>query len=87
MLSPKKVKWRKQQKGKMRGKAFRGGSLKFGDVGLKAMECGKITSRQLEASRVAMTRYVKRGGNIWIRIFQDKPVTKKAAETRMGGGN
>ena len=86
MLSPRKVKWRKQQKGKSRGKAFRGGSLHFGDYGLKALECGLITSRQLEASRVAMTRYVKRGGNIWIRIFPDKPLTRKPLETRMGSG-
>src|SRR3954468_16609002 len=86
MLAPKRVKWRKQQKGKMRGKADRGGTLFFGEFGLQATECGRITSRQIEASRVAMTRYVKRGGKIWIRIFPDKPVTKKAAETRMGSG-
>jgi large subunit ribosomal protein L16 len=86
MLSPKRVKWRKHQKGKMRGKADRGGTLFFGDFGLQATECGRITSKQLEASRVAMTRYVKRGGKIWIRIFPDKAITKKAAETRMGSG-
>lgn len=86
MLSPKRVKWRKHQKGKMRGMADRGGALHFGEFGLQATECGKITSRQIEASRVAMTRYVKRGGQIWIRIFPDKALTKKAAETRMGSG-
>lgn len=86
MLSPKRVKWRKVAKGKMRGKALRGGFLHFGDYGLQATECGRITARQLEAARVAMTRYVKRGGQVWIRIFPDKPVTKKAAETRMGSG-
>ncbi len=86
MMSPKRVKWRKHQKGKMRGKADRGATLFFGDFGLQATECGRITSRQIEASRVAMTRYVKRGGKIWIRIFPDKAITKKAAETRMGSG-
>ena len=86
MLAPKRVKWRKVQKGKMRGKADRGATLNFGDFGLQATECGRITSKQLEASRVAMTRYVKRGGQIWIRVFPDKPITKKAAETRMGSG-
>src|SRR3954465_15482942 len=86
MLAPKRVKWRKVQKGKMRGKADRGGTLFFGEFGLQAAECGRITSKQIEASRVAMTRYVKRGGKIWIRIFPDKPITKKAAETRMGSG-
>jgi large subunit ribosomal protein L16 len=86
MLAPKRVIWRKVAKGKMRGKADRGGTLFFGDFGLQATECGRITSRQIEASRVAMTRYVKRGGNIWVRIFPDKPITKKAAETRMGSG-
>src|SRR3954462_3388341 len=86
MLSPKRVKWRKVAKGKMRGKADRGGVLFFGEFGLQATECGRITSRQIEASRVAMTRYVKRGGKIWIRIFPDKAITKKAAETRMGTG-
>jgi large subunit ribosomal protein L16 len=86
MLAPKRVKWRKHQKGKMRGKADRGGTLFFGEFGLQATECGKITSKQLEASRVAMTRYVKRGGRIWIRVFPDKALTKKPAETRMGSG-
>src|SRR3954449_8240019 len=86
MLAPKRVKWRKQQKGKMRGTADRGGTLFFGEFGLQATECGRITSKQIEASRVAMTRYVKRGGKIWIRIFPDKAITKKAAETRMGSG-
>jgi len=74
------------QKGKMRGRADRGGTLFFGEFGLQATECGKITSRQIEASRVAMTRYVKRGGQIWVRVFPDKALTKKAAETRMGSG-
>src|SRR3954453_20145958 len=86
MLSPKRVKWRKVAKGKMRGRADRGGTLFFGNYGLQATTCGRITSKQLEASRVAMTRYVKRGGKIWIRIFPDKAITKKAAETRMGSG-
>lgn len=86
MLAPKRVKWRKQQKGKMRGKALRGGTLNFGTYGLQAVECGKITSRQIEAARVAMTRYVKRGGQVWTRIFPDKALTKKPAETRMGSG-
>lgn len=86
MLAPKRVKWRKVAKGKMRGRADRGGTLAFGDFGLQATECGRITSRQIEASRVAMTRSVKRGGQIWIRIFPHKPITKKAAETRMGSG-
>jgi large subunit ribosomal protein L16 len=86
MLSPKRVKWRKHQKGKMRGQADRGGTLFFGEFGLQAAECGKITSKQIEASRVAMTRYVKRGGKIWIRVFPDKALTKKPAETRMGSG-
>ena len=86
MLAPKRVKWRKQQKGKMRGKADRGGTLFFGEFGLQATECGRISSKQIEASRVAMTRYVKRGGKIWIRIFPNKSITKKPAETRMGSG-
>jgi large subunit ribosomal protein L16 len=86
MLAPKRVKWRKHQKGKMRGTADRGGTLFFGQFGLQATECGRITSRQIEASRVAMTRYVKRGGKIWIRVFPDKAITKKPAETRMGSG-
>jgi len=86
MLAPKRVKWRKQQKGKMRGFADRGGTLFFGEFGLQASECGRINSRQIEAARIAMTRYVKRGGQIWIRVFPHKPVTKKPAETRMGSG-
>lgn len=86
MLSPKKVKWRKQQKGRMRGKADRGGALFFGEFGLQATECGRINSRQIEAARIAMTRSIKRGGQIWIRVFPDKPITKKPAETRMGSG-
>ncbi len=86
MLSPKKVKWRKVQKGRMRGKAYRGSDVSFGDFGLMALEPCKITSRQIEAARIAMTRYAKRGGKVWIRIFPDKPMTKKPAETRMGKG-
>ncbi|MBS0013017.1 MAG: 50S ribosomal protein L16 [Desulfobacterales bacterium] len=86
MLSPKKVKYRKRQKGRMKGKAERGSSLNFGDYGLQAVECGMITSRQIEAARIAMTRKVKRGGKMWIRIFPDKPITKKPAEVRMGKG-
>ena len=86
MLMPKKVKYRKQMRGRRRGKAQRGSSVSFGDFGLKIMECGWITDKQIEAGRVAMTRFVKRGGKIWIRIFPDKPVTKKPAETRMGKG-
>src|SRR5437660_12486280 len=86
MLMPKKVKYRKQQRGRMAGKAWRGSELSFGDYGLKVLECGYITDRQIEASRVAMTRFVKRGGKIWLRLFPDKPVTKKPAETRMGKG-
>ena len=86
MLMPKKVKFRKQQRGRMRGKAWRGSDLSFGDFGLKVMEPGWVTDRQIEAARVAMTRFVKRGGKIWIRLFPDKPVTKKPAETRMGKG-
>jgi large subunit ribosomal protein L16 len=86
MLSPKKVKFRKQQKGRMRGKAYRGSTLNFGDFGLQAVECGSLTSRQIEAARIAMTRKVKRGGKMWIRIFPDKPYTKKPAEVRMGKG-
>jgi len=86
MLQPKKVKHRKQHKGRMRGKAYRGSSLSFGDYGLQATECGRLTARQIEAARIAMTRHVKRGGKVWIRIFPDKPVTRKPAETRMGKG-
>ena len=86
MLMPKKVKFRKQQKGRNRGKAWRGSELAFGDFGLKTMEHGHITDRQIEASRVAMTRFIKRGGKIWLRLFPDKPITKKPAEVRMGSG-
>lgn len=86
MLMPKKVKFRKQQRGRITGKAWRGSSLAFGDFGLKAMHCGLITDRQIEAARIAMTRYIKRGGKVWIRIFPDKPITKKPAEVRMGSG-
>lgn len=86
MLAPKRVKFRKQQKGRMRGTAFRGSTLSFGDFGLKALGCGYITSRQIESARVAITRHVKRGGQVWIRFFPDKPITKKPAETRMGKG-
>jgi large subunit ribosomal protein L16 len=86
MLQPKKVKHRKQQKGRMRGKAYRGSTLAFGDFGLQAVEGFRMTARQIEAARIAMTRHVKRGGKVWIRVFPDKPVTKKPAETRMGKG-
>lgn len=86
MLMPSKVKFRKQQRGRTRGKAWRGSSLAFGEYGLKVLKPGWITDRQIEASRVAIMRYIKRGGKLWIRIFPDKPVTKKPAETRMGKG-
>ncbi|MBI4746082.1 MAG: 50S ribosomal protein L16 [Deltaproteobacteria bacterium] len=86
MLMPKKVKHRKMMKGRMRGAAYRGSDLSFGEFGLQAQECGWITTRQIEAGRIAMTRFIKRGGKIWIRIFPDKPITKKPAETRMGKG-
>jgi large subunit ribosomal protein L16 len=87
VLSPKKIKYRKRQKGRLKGKAFsKGSSLEFGDFGLQALECGLMTSQQIEAARVAITRHVKRGGKIWIRVFPDKPLTKKPAETRMGKG-
>ncbi|MBN2495158.1 MAG: 50S ribosomal protein L16 [Deltaproteobacteria bacterium] len=86
MLQPNKVKWRKIQKGRMRGCARRGNTVAFGDCGLMATECGWITARQIEAARVAITRHVKRGGKIWVRIFPDKPLTKKPLETRMGKG-
>src|SRR2546429_9079388 len=86
MLMPKKVKYRKQMRGRRNGKAWRGGDLAFGEYGLKAMECAWITDRQIEAARVAITRFIKRGGKMWIRIFPDKPVTVKPAETRMGKG-
>jgi large subunit ribosomal protein L16 len=86
MLSPKKVKYRKMQKGKMRGTAERGGRLSFGQFGLQALECGYVSAKQIEAARIAMTRHVKRGGKMWIRIFPDKPISKKPAEVRMGKG-
>ena len=86
MLSPKRVKFRKQHKGRRGGTAYRGATLAFGDYGLKAMERGWLTARQLEAARIALTRHIKRGGRVWIRVFPDKPITKKPAETRMGKG-
>jgi len=86
MLEPKKVKFRKQQKGRRRGTAYRGSALAFGDFGLKAVGRGWMSAREIEAARVALTRYLKRGGKVWIRIFPDKPLTKKPAETRMGKG-
>jgi large subunit ribosomal protein L16 len=86
MLMPKKVKFRKQMKGRRTGLAVRGAAVSFGEFGLKAVEPGWLTSRQIEAARIAMTRHIKRGGKIWIRIFPDKPITKKPAETRMGKG-
>ncbi|RME20138.1 MAG: 50S ribosomal protein L16 [Deltaproteobacteria bacterium] len=86
MLSPKRVKYRRRQKGRMRGLSYRGSRVSFGDYGLQATECGWLTSRQIEAGRVALTRHVKRGGKVWIRVFPDKPISKKPAETRMGKG-
>jgi large subunit ribosomal protein L16 len=86
MLSPKKVKWRKQQKGRMRGLAKGGNSVDFGDWALQTLECGWLTARQIEAARVAINREIKRGGKLYVRIFPDKPITKKPAETRMGKG-
>jgi len=86
MLMPSKVKFRKQQRGRRCGLALRGSEVSFGDYGLKVMRAGWITARQIEASRVAMTRFIKRGGKIWVRVFPDKPITKKPAETRMGKG-
>jgi large subunit ribosomal protein L16 len=86
MLAPKKVKYRKQQKGRIRGIASRGCTLAYGDFGLQATVNGVVTARQLEAARIALTRYIKRGGRVWIRVFPDKPLTKKPAETRMGKG-
>ena len=86
MLAPKKIKHRKQMKGRMRGSAYRGSSISFGDYALKAVECGRMTSQQIEAARIAINRKVKRGGKMWIRVFPDKPLTKKPAETRMGKG-
>jgi len=86
MLMPKKVKYRKQMRGRRRGKAWRGSTISFGDFGLKVLEPGWVTDKEIEAGRIAMTRFVKRGGKIWVRIFPDKPITKKPAETRMGKG-
>ena len=86
MLMPKRSKYRKQQKGRMRGKAYRGSKVSFGQYGLKSMDPGRITARQIEAARIAITRHIKRGGKVWIRLFPDKPLTKKPAETRMGKG-
>lgn len=86
MLMPKRVKRRKQMRGRMKGKALRGNKITYGDFGIVAMEPSWITSNQIEAARIAMTRYIKRGGNVWIKIFPDKPVTAKPAETRMGSG-
>ena len=86
MLMPKKVKFRKQQRGRMKGKAWTGSKVSFGDYGLKALECGWVTDREIEAGRIAITRFIKRSGRIWIRVFPDKPITKKPQETRMGKG-
>ncbi len=86
MLMPKKVKFRKQQRGRMKGKAWTGSKVSFGDYGLKALECGWVTAREIEAGRIAITRFIKRSGRIWIRVFPDKPITKKPQETRMGKG-
>jgi large subunit ribosomal protein L16 len=86
MLSPKKVKYRKQMKGNLRGTAYRGSTINFGEYALKAMECGRMTAQQIEAARITINRTVKRGGKMWIRVFPDKPLTKKPAETRMGKG-
>jgi large subunit ribosomal protein L16 len=86
MLQPKRTKFRKVQRGRMKGKAWTGSQVSFGDFGLKAMECGWVTDRQIEAGRIAITRFVKRSGRIWIRLFPDKPITKKPQETRMGKG-
>src|SRR5947209_8579456 len=86
MLSPKRVKYRRVQKGRMRGKAYRGSDLTFGNYGLQSLECGRITARQIEASRVAIARHAKKIGKMFIRIYPDKPISKKPAETRMGGG-
>jgi large subunit ribosomal protein L16 len=86
MLSPKKLKYRRRQKGRIRGKAYKGSTLEFGDYGLQAVECGFMSAQQIESARIAITRHVKRGGKIWIRVFPDKPITKKPLETRMGKG-
>jgi len=85
-LMPKKVKYRKQMRGRRRGKAWRGSTIAFGDYGLKALEAGWVSDKQIEAARIAVTRFIKRGGKIWVRVFPDKPITKKPAETRMGKG-
>jgi large subunit ribosomal protein L16 len=86
MLSPKKLKYRRRQKGRTRGTAYKGSTLEFGDFGLQAVECGFMSAQQIESARIAITRHVKRGGKLWIRVFPDKPITKKPAETRMGKG-
>ncbi len=86
MLSPKKLKYRRRQKGRITGKAYKGSTLEYGDFGLQAVECGFMSAQQIEAARIAITRHVKRGGKIWIRVFPDKPITKKPLETRMGKG-
>jgi large subunit ribosomal protein L16 len=86
MLSPKRTKYRKSQKGRMTGLAYRGSDVSFGSYALQAVSCGRITARQIEAARIALTRHVKRGGQVWIRVFPDKPISKKPAETRMGKG-
>ena len=86
MLSPKKVKWRKHQKGRMKGRAYVGDKVTFGDYGIQAVTCGYVSNRQIEAARIAMTRKIKRGGNVWIKIFPDKVLTKKPIEVRMGKG-
>ena len=86
MLSPKKVKYRKKMKGRMKGAAYRGSKISFGDYALKATQCGKMTAQQIEAARITINRTIKRGGKMWIRVFPDKPITKKPAETRMGKG-
>jgi large subunit ribosomal protein L16 len=86
MLAPKKVKWRKMMKGRRKGTAWRGSSLAFGDFGLQATDRGWLSAREIEAARVALTRHIKRGGRVWVRVFPDKPLTKKPAETRMGKG-
>lgn len=86
MLMPKRTKYRKLQRGRMRGKAYRGSTISFGEYAIKSIECGKISNRQIEAARIAISRKIKRGGKVWIRVFPDYPVTKKPAETRMGKG-
>lgn len=86
MLAPRKVKFRKRQKGRLRGKAQRGNTIAFGDIGLKALEHGRLTSQQIESARIAIMRHIKRGGKVWIRVFPDYPITKKPAEVRMGKG-